>query len=156
MKLKYSLITRRKFLNTLFGGSLIALLSGTLFSLFKFAFPTLGKEPDFIVLDKNEFAAIPPNSAKAFAWGGVLGLFLKRADGTMAAFRGVCTHMDCNVDYRPQEQKFYCACHQGWFNDRGINIEGPPPKPLEHFEILEKGEKIIIARKEAKVDLAKI
>ncbi len=156
MKLKYSLITRRQFLNTLFGGSLIAFFSGTLFSLFKFAFPTLGKEPDFVVLDKNEFIDIPPNSTKAFAWGGVLGLFLKRADGTVAAFKGVCTHMECNIAYRPEEQKFYCACHQGWFSDQGVNIEGPPPKPLEHFEILEKGEKIIIARKGAKVDLAKV
>jgi len=156
MKLKYSLITRRKFLNTLFGGALFAFFSGVLFSLLRFAFPTLDKEPDFIVLDKNEFTNILPNSTKSFAWGGVLGLFLKREDGTMAAFRGVCTHMECNVAYRPEEKKFYCACHQGWFNDLGVNIEGPPPKPLENFEILETGEKIIIARKGAKVDLAKV
>lgn len=156
MKLKYSLITRRQFLNTLFGGSLIAFFSGTLFSLAKFAFPTLGKEPDFVVLDKKEFAGIPNNSTKAFAWGGVLGLFLKKADGGMTAFKGVCTHMECNVNYKSEEKKFYCACHQGWFDDTGKNIAGPPPKPLEVFEIMEKGEKLIIARKGAKVDLAKV
>ena len=156
MKLKYSLITRRQFLNTLFGGSLLVFFSGAIYSLLIFAFPTLGKEPEFVVLDKNEFGNLPPNSTKSFAWGGVLGLFLKKEDGTMAAFKGVCTHMECNVAYRPEDKKFYCACHQGWFNDQGVNIEGPPPKPLENFEILETGEKIIIARKGAKVDLAKV
>ena len=156
MKLKYSLITRRQFLNTLFGGSLVAFFSGTIFSLAKFAFPTLGKEPDFVVLAKADFTYIPKNSAKAFAWGGVLGLLLKREDGSVAALKGVCTHMECNVAYRPEEKKLYCACPQGWFNDTGKNIAGPPPKPLEFFEVMEKGEKLIIARKGAKVDLAKV
>ncbi len=156
MKLKYSLITRRQFLNTLFGGTLLAFFSGTIFSLAKFAFPTLGKEPDFVVLNKKEFIGIPKNSTKAFAWGGVPGLFLKRENGGMTAFRGVCTHMECNVTYRPQEKKFYCACHQGWFDDTGNNIAGPPPKPLEYFDIMEKGEKLIIVRKGANIDLAKV
>ena len=156
MKLKYSLITRRQFLNSLFGGSLLAFFSGTLFPLAKFAFPTLGKEPDFVVLNKTDFAAIPNNSAKIFAWGGVPGIYLKKEDGSTAALRGVCTHMECNVAYRPAEKKFYCACHKGWFDETGKNIAGPPPKPLEFFEVMEKGEKMIIARKGAKVDLAKV
>jgi len=156
MKLKYSLITRRQFLNTLFGGSLLAFFSGTLFPLAKFAFPTLGKEPDFVVLNKTDFAAIPNNSAKIFAWGGVPGIYLKKEDGSTSALRGVCTHMECNVAYRPAEKKFYCACHKGWFDETGKNIAGPPPKPLEFFEVMEKGEKMIIARKGAKVDLAKV
>lgn len=156
MKLKYSLITRRQFLNTLFGGSLVAFFSGALFPLAKFAFPTLGKEPDFVVLVKKDFADIPSNSAKVFAWGGVPGLYFKKEDGSVIALKGVCTHMECNVIYKPEEKKFYCACHKGWFDDTGKNIAGPPPKPLEVFEIIKKGEKLIIARKGAKVDLAKI
>jgi Rieske Fe-S protein len=156
MKLKYSLISRRQFLNTLFGGSLLAFFSGTFFPLAKFAFPTLGKEPDFVVLDKKDFVDIPKNSAKAFAWGGVLGLYFKKEDESVVALKGVCTHMECNVDYKPAEKKFYCACHKGWFDETGKNIAGPPPKPLEVFEIMKKGEKLIIVRKGAKVDLAKV
>lgn len=156
MKLKYSLITRREFLNTFFGGSLIAFFSGSLYSVLKFAFPTLGKEPDFVVLSKKDFSDIPKNSTKAFAWGGVLGLYFKKEDNSVVALKGVCTHMECNVAYKSAEKKFYCACHQGWYNDTGKNIAGPPPKPLEFFEIMEKGEKLIIAKKGAKVDLAKV
>jgi Rieske Fe-S protein len=155
MKLDYSLITRRTFLNTLFGGWLIALGSGAFAAVARFAFPTLGKEPDFVVLNRAEFENVADNTAKRFAWGGTVGLYLKKADGRIMAFRGVCTHMECNVDYRPAEKRFYCACHQGWFDDNGVNVAGPPPKPLEVFEIHDAGEKLIIARKGVKVELPK-
>ena len=55
--------------------------------------------------------------------------------------KGVCTHMECNVAYRPEEKKFYCACHKGWFDETGKNIAGPPPKPLEFFEVHGKRRK---------------
>jgi nitrite reductase/ring-hydroxylating ferredoxin subunit len=155
MKLKYSLVTRRTFLNTLFGGWLLAFFSGTFYALMKFAFPTLGKEPDFVVLNRDAFAGIPDNSVKPFAWGGVLGLYLKRSDGSVIALKGVCTHMECNVAYKPEERKFYCACHQGWFDENGRNIAGPPPKPLQTFDVMEEGDKLIIAQKGAKVELPK-
>ena len=155
MKIDFSLITRRTFLNTLFFGWAAAFFSGTFYALMKFAFPTLGKEPDFVVLEGKDFKDLANNSVKPFPWGGTVGLYLKRADGSVLALKGVCTHMECNVAYKPEERKFYCACHQGWFDENGINIAGPPPKPLETFEITEEGEKLIVARKGVKVELPK-
>ncbi|MGB4222859.1 MAG: hypothetical protein WBJ54_03490, partial [Syntrophorhabdus sp.] len=77
MKIDFSLVTRRTFLNTIFGGWLAAFMGGSLYGLIKFAFPTLGKEPDFVVLKPEDFLDIPANSVKPFAWGGKLGLFFK-------------------------------------------------------------------------------
>ena len=155
MKLKYSLVTRRTFLNTLLGGWLAAFASGGIYALLRFAFPTLGKEPDFVVLKKTDFLDIPSNSVKPFAWGGKLGLLFKKDNGTIMALKGVCTHMECNITYKPDEKKFYCACHKGWFDENGRNIEGPPPKPLEIFDIIVEGDKLIIAKKGVKVELPK-
>lgn len=71
MKLNYSLVTRRTFLNTLFGGWLATFSLGSLYAVWRGAFPTLGKEPDFVVLPKpGDFLDIPTNSTKPFAWGG--------------------------------------------------------------------------------------
>jgi nitrite reductase/ring-hydroxylating ferredoxin subunit len=155
MKLRFSLITRRIFLNTLFFGWLGAFFSGTFYAVLKFAFPTLGKEPDFVVLNWQDFAALPANSVKPFPWGGTVGLYFRKEDGSALALKGVCTHMECNVAYRPAEKKFYCACHEGWFDDNGVNIAGPPPKPLEIFTITREGEKLIVARKGVQVELPK-
>ena len=155
MKLKYSLITRRTFLNTLFGGWLVAFFSGTFFALMKFAFPTLGKEPDFVVLNRKDFVDIPNNSVKRFPWGGKLGYYFKKVDGSVIALTGICTHMECNVTYRPVEKRFFCPCHDGWYDDTGKNIAGPPPRPLEVYTVTEEGEKLIIAKKGVKVELPK-
>lgn len=155
MKIDYSLITRRTFLNTLFGGWLLVFLSGGLYGLLKFAFPTLGKEPDFVELEVSDFLDIPLNSVKPFAWGGKLGLFFKRDDGTITALKGICTHMECNITYKNEERKFYCACHKGWFDQDGRVLEGPPPKPLEFFDVQVEGKKLIIAKKGTRVDLSK-
>ncbi len=155
MKLDYSLVTRRTFLNTLGGGWLLASFTGAFIALLRFAFPTLGKEPDFVVLKASDYLAIPPNSVKPFAWGGKLGLFFRKDENTSVALKGVCTHMECNVAYKPEERKFYCPCHRGWFDENGKNIKGPPPKPLEIFEFQVEEDKLIVARKGVKVELPK-
>ena len=155
MKLECSLVTRRTFVNTLLGGWLLAALSGGIFALLRFAFPTLGKEPDFVILKPEDYLDIPANSTKAFAWGGKLGLFFRKTDGNLVALKGVCSHMECNIAYKPEERKFYCSCHKGWFDENGKNIQGPPPKPLEVFVYTVEGDKLIVARKGVKVELPK-
>ncbi len=155
MKIDYSLISRRTFLNTLFGGWLTAFSLGSLYALCRFAFPTLGKEPDFVVLKPDEYLSIPLNSTKPFAWGGKVGLFFKRADGGVVALKGVCSHMECNIVYKPESRRFFCPCHKGWFDENGKNVQGPPPKPLELFEYREEEGKLIVHRKGFKVELPK-
>ena len=51
--------------------------------------------------------------------------------------------------------RIHSACHQGWCDENGTNIKGPPPKPREIFVITEEGEKLIIAKKGVKVELPK-
>jgi Rieske Fe-S protein len=64
--------------------------------------------------------------------------------------------MECNITYRPEDRKFYCACHEGWYDEDGKNIKGPPPKPLEFFNIEIKGERLIVSKKGIKVELQKV
>ena len=156
MKLNYSLVTRRTFLNTLFGGWVATFSLGSLYAVWRGAFPTLGKEPDFVVLPKpSDYLDIPTNSTKPFAWGGKLGYIFKRSDNTVVALKGVCSHMECNITYKPADRKFYCPCHKGWFDEYGKNIEGPPPKPLEFLEYRVEDNKLIVFKKGVKVELPK-
>ena len=32
---------------------------------------------------------------------------------------------------RPKENDFFCACHEGYYDEFGTNISGPPPRPLD-------------------------
>jgi len=145
MKLKQSLFTRRQFLNGLLGGWLAALAGSFLYPVIKFLFPPT-PEPEQVILPLADYAGIEPGSVKIFPWGSKPGILKKTAEGNMIAFVGVCSHLDCNVSYLPEQKKFFCACHDGWYDENGINIGGPPPKPLRRLIVAAEGENLIIKR----------
>ncbi len=143
MKLKQSLYTRRRFLNGLIGGWLGALGASCLYPVLKFVFrPT--PEPDQVLLPLADFGGLQDGEVKIFAWGSKPGLLKKTARGELVAFVGVCTHLDCNVVYLPDQKKFFCACHDGWYDENGINIGGPPPKPLRRLVVTSEGDNLVV------------
>lgn len=145
MKLKHSLFSRRQFLNGLLGGWLGALVASFLYPLVKFIFPPY-REPDKVVLPFSDFEAMGPNSVRSFPWGTKPGLIKKNDDGSYLAFVAVCTHLDCNVVYLAEQRKFFCACHEGWYDENGQNIGGPPPRPLRQLIVEIEGENMIVKR----------
>ncbi len=147
MKLKHSLFTRRQFLNGLFGGWITALLATFIYPVVKFIFPPY-REPDEVILPFSEYEGMAPGSVKIFPWGSKPGLLKKNDDGTYLAFVGVCTHLDCNVTYIPGKKKFFCACHDGWYDEYGTNISGPPPRPLRRLVIEIAAPDLIIKRED--------
>jgi len=46
----------------------------------------------------------------------------------------ICTHLGCRVRWIPNQDGFYCPCHNGVFAKDGTVIGGPPPRPLDRFE----------------------
>ena len=56
-----------------------------------------------------------------------------------------CTHLGCTPGWLPLEEKFKCFCHGSGFGRRGINFEGPAPRPLERVKIdlVEDGQLLI-------------
>ena len=143
MRLKHSLFTRRQFLNGLLGGWLGGLAALFLYPVLRFIFPP-EREPEQVLLPLADFGGLEPGAMKNFAWGSKPGLLKRTAGGDFIAFVGVCTHLDCNVAYLPDQKKFYCACHEGWYDENGINIAGPPPKPLRRLAVSTEGENLVI------------
>ena len=126
MKIDYSLVTRRTFLNTLLGGWLASFSSGSLYALSGSPSRPWARSPISSSSKPDDFLTIPANSTKPFAWGGKVGLFFKRADNRIVALKGVCTHMECNIVYKPEDRRFYCPCHKGWFDENGRNMRARP------------------------------
>ena len=146
MKLRDSYISRRTFLSRLFGGWLAALGALIVYPLAKFVAPVEAPDPLFVLLPASDYLLIATNSTKIFRWGHKMGIFMKASDQSLRAFKGTCSHLDCNVTYKPAERRFFCPCHDGWYDDQGRNIAGPPPRPLERLEVQVKGEKLIVYR----------
>ncbi len=142
MRIKYSLFSRRKFLNSIFGGGMLAFLSSLLYPIVKFIFPP-SREPDKVVLKYEYFKDMIPYTARVFAFGSKPGILVKK-ENYYEAFIAICTHLDCTVTFLPKKKMFYCPCHDGWYDENGVNVAGPPPSPLRQLIVEIDGDDMII------------
>ncbi|KPJ89099.1 MAG: plastoquinol--plastocyanin reductase, partial [Gemmatimonas sp. SG8_17] len=89
---------------------------------------------------------IPANSGRIFKFGNQPGILLRTPSGELRAFAASCTHLACIVQYREDLSRIWCACHNGHFDLNGRNVQGPPPAPLEAYEVNVRGDEIVISR----------
>jgi menaquinol-cytochrome c reductase iron-sulfur subunit len=60
------------------------------------------------------------------------------------AMSNICTHLGCRVRWISEEEQFFCPCHNGIFNKDGNVAGGPPPRPLDRFEVKVEGDQLYI------------
>lgn len=77
---------------------------------------------------------IPPGKAKEIKLSGQ-PVFIVNMGDSYKVFSGVCTHLGCIIRWEEQKNRFYCPCHQGIFSKHGEVVGGPPPRPLDEFEV---------------------
>ncbi len=90
---------------------------------------------------------VPPNTGQIFRFGNRPGILIRTPSGELRAFSAVCTHLGCTVQYRPDLNHIWCACHNGHFDLNGVNIAGPPPRPLEGYAVNVRGDRIVVGKK---------
>jgi menaquinol-cytochrome c reductase iron-sulfur subunit len=70
----------------------------------------------------------------------------KKTDGGVVAFEPHCTHLGCAYDWNSNTKQFVCPCHGGKFDLEGNRIAGPPPRPLDQFDVKVEGTQIRIGK----------
>jgi len=139
-------VSRRGLLTWLLGTSLGATLAAALYPVFRFVIPPeVGEAPVNRVL-AGKLTDLPANSGKIFRFGSRPGLLVRTPDGAVRAFSATCTHLNCTVQYRPDFQNIWCACHNGVYDLQGKNISGPPPRPLEAYKVDVAGDDVYVTR----------
>jgi len=71
-------------------------------------------------------------------------LLVRDAEGSAHAFEAKCPHEFCDLKYDPDDKKIDCPCHQAVFDLSGKVLEGPPPRPLETYQAIVDGERILL------------
>jgi Rieske Fe-S protein len=89
---------------------------------------------------------LKPNGSKVFRFGSRPALLLLTPEGEYHAVSAVCTHLGCTVQYRNDLHAVWCACHNGTYGLDGRNVSGPPPRPLEKFQVNIRSNEIIVSR----------
>lgn len=138
---------RRRLLETLLGGGLLASAISFFYPVLRYIVP-----PTVIDLGGDEVVAgkvgeLKPNSSKIFRFGSRPGLLLLTPDGEYHAMSATCTHLSCTVQYRNDLHQVWCACHNGLYDLGGRNVSGPPPRPLQAFQVHVRGDEIVVSRK---------
>lgn len=64
-------------------------------------------------------------------------LLVRTSEDRFVAYSDQCTHLMCPVIPRPDEGRFYCPCHEGYFDlESGEAIAGPPERPLARIRLM--------------------
>lgn len=87
-----------------------------------------------------------PNSGRIIRFGNKPVILLRTESGGYHAFSAVCTHLECTVQYRPDLEHIWCACHNGHYDLNGRNISGPPPRPLAPYDVKISDGKVMVVK----------
>ncbi|HSG25996.1 MAG TPA: ubiquinol-cytochrome c reductase iron-sulfur subunit [Anaerolineales bacterium] len=60
------------------------------------------------------------------------------------AMSNVCTHLGCRVRWVEDQEQFFCPCHNAAFDKQGDVVSGPPPKPLDKFEVKVENDQLFV------------
>lgn len=138
---------RRNFINYFLGGSLAGTIIAFLYPIISFILPT--KQPEAVIKKTTaaKLGELAPNTYKIFKFGTSPGILINTQEGELKAFAATCTHLTCTVIFEGETGTLLCPCHNGRFDLSGNVISGPPPKPLESYNVEISGEDIVVSKK---------
>lgn len=139
-------MTRRGFFDWLLGTGIAALGVAAVYPLIRFVIPPKVPEAEASQVVAAKVGELAPNTGKIFRFGKDPALLVMTSDGRYRAFSAICTHLDCTVQYRGDLERIWCACHNGHYDLNGNNVQGPPPTPLATYDVVVRGDQIIVSR----------
>lgn len=137
---------RRRFMDWLLGTGAAGLVVAVTYPVSRYLVPPESGEAAVGSVRLTVRASdVAPNSGLIFKFGSRPGILIRTPSGELRAFSARCTHLDCTVQFREDLGLIWCACHNGRFDLNGVNIAGPPPTPLERYEVNVRGEEIVVS-----------
>src|SRR5690349_13940282 len=135
---------RREFLNWVLGTWAGGVVGSILYPVSRYLVPPEVAEAAPPSVSAGKAADIAPNSGKIVPFGTLPVIVVRTAAGELRAFSATCTHLSCTVQYRSDLEHIWCACHNGHYDLTGRNIEGPPPRPLDQYDVVTKGDDLLV------------
>jgi Rieske Fe-S protein len=143
-------VSRSRFIRTAFAGTVLAWGGVALAPVVAYLIPPAGEENETSTITSVEvckLSDLPKGAGRNFRFGSVPALVIHTDDGELHAFKAICTHLGCTVQFRADKQCIYCACHGGEYDaETGKNVAGPPPKPLPPLKVAVVEGKVIVSK----------
>ena len=137
---------RRSFLSKALAAISLLFTGFVLYPMLQFLKQPLARGGTVNRVTAAKISEMTNDSAKIFRFGESPAILVRTPEGELKAFTAICTHLDCTVQYVKGKRHILCACHNGKYDLNGQVLSGPPPRPLEEFNVFEEGEDIIVSR----------
>jgi cytochrome b6-f complex iron-sulfur subunit len=141
---------RRAFINTLVGAVGCGYVGLVSYPVYRYLASPVEKAASVSAINEVTLPKadeLPTGSALIFKFGTKPAMLIHHEDNTWSALSAVCTHLACTVQYEPDKQRIFCACHGGTYDPKtGTNTGGPPPKPLEKFRLNVTAGSVTVSR----------
>lgn len=137
---------RRDFLKYFLSAGLLGFGGIILYPLLAYLKPPKQSEVEVSSVSAGKREDLKEGSGKIIKFGSKPVLLIHTPDNKFKAFSAVCTHLGCTVQYRNDMGLIWCACHNGKYDLNGRNISGPPPKPLNEYNVILKGDEIFVSK----------
>ncbi|HZP16366.1 MAG TPA: Rieske 2Fe-2S domain-containing protein [Terriglobales bacterium] len=142
-----STLPRRGFVQAILGSGFVATAIAFLYPVIRYLIPPPAADLGADSVIAARVGELKPNSGKIFRFGNRPGLLILTTSGEYRAISATCTHLSCTVQYRDDLHQVWCACHNGTYDLNGRNLSGPPPRPLESYEVQVRGDEIFVRRR---------
>lgn len=139
--------SRRRLVTWLLGGGFTASLLSFLYPVIRFMNPPRISEASVNEAEVGAPQEFSLNSGHVVKFGSRPVLVVRVGEDDWRAFSATCTHLDCTVQYRDTLHQIWCACHNGFYDLNGKVVSGPPPRPLEEFDVHIRGDRVVVARR---------
>jgi Rieske Fe-S protein len=126
---------RRGFVNGFLKTSVSFLAAAVFYPVARFLNPPRIPEAVQDRVIAGKVSEMSGRSWKIFPFGQIPGILVRVAPNQFRAFSATCTHLDCTVQFDDETKRLWCPCHNGWYDLEGRNVAGPPPRPLDTYEV---------------------
>ena len=141
-------ISRRAFLDGALWIGGVALVASVVYPIAKYLVPPEQAEADPTTVTVGKVDDFKVNTGTIFKMGRKPGLLISTKENEFRAFIATCTHLDCTVQYRPDMGLIWCACHGGRYDLNGLNVAGPPPRPLTPLRVNVAEGQVFVSREQ--------
>ena len=131
------MLSRRSLLDWMLGTSAGALLVSIAYPVLRYLSPPRVPEATTRQVEAGpvDDPELTRRGFKIVRFGAEPVLLIRVAEDDFRAFSATCTHLACIVEYQRAERRIWCNCHNGEYDLTGRNVAGPPPRPLERYEV---------------------
>lgn len=121
--------TLKRLAGYLMGGGLVAAYGNLAAVMARYLYPARPEARGFLYV--SDLASLGAGESLVYTTpGGATVNVTRRGAGdsieSFLALSSVCPHLGCQVHWEPQNDRFFCPCHNGVFTPEGVAIDGPP------------------------------